>query len=189
MIYESYTWKQDLLKWKRTIQKNNKPELLALDNDKAFAKIEKSIFYSAFVIRKLIDCKDKVSDAVDQYKLEVDAYKTKKKIDLLHWFLDEESHEWKHKQIVAIAGKTICNFLIHSYVFCFDVDDNNSIIGFFLASDLYKDRILYYVKLKSWMAYMDFVWKDDIALIEYAKDINKGDFICIKKVRNSDCRH
>lgn len=40
------------------------------DGYKHFSKTKpmKAIFYSAFIIRKLIDCKGKVSDEVDKYK-------------------------------------------------------------------------------------------------------------------------
>ena len=68
MIYESHPWKQDLLRRRRLIQKYNRAELLSEDDDRAYTVIEKAIFYSAFIIRKLIDCKGKVSDEVDKYK-------------------------------------------------------------------------------------------------------------------------
>ena len=53
---------------RRLIQKYNRAELLSEDDDRAYTVIEKAIFYSAFIIRKLIDCKGKVSDEVDKYK-------------------------------------------------------------------------------------------------------------------------
>ena len=67
MIYESYPWKQDLLRRRRLIQKYNRAELIVENDDRAYTVIEKAIFYSAFIIRKLIDCKGKVSDEVDKY--------------------------------------------------------------------------------------------------------------------------
>ena len=63
-----YAAPQDLLRRRRLIQKYNRAELLAEDDDRAYTVIEKAIFYSAFIIRKLIDCKGKVSDEVDKYK-------------------------------------------------------------------------------------------------------------------------
>ena len=54
MIYESFPWKQDLLQRKRLILKYNHSELLSEENDRAYTVIEKAIFYSAFIIRKLI---------------------------------------------------------------------------------------------------------------------------------------
>ena len=67
MIYESYPWKQDLLRRRRLIQKYNSSELHGKNDERAYTVIEKAIFYSAFIIRKLIDCKGKVSDEVDEY--------------------------------------------------------------------------------------------------------------------------
>ena len=66
MIHESYPWKQDLLRRKRLILKYNCANLLS--DDSAYTVIEKAVFYSAFIIRKLIDCRVKVSDEVDAYK-------------------------------------------------------------------------------------------------------------------------
>ncbi len=55
MIHESYPWKQDLLRRKRLIQKYNNAKMFEQeDSDTAYMIIEKAIFYSAFVIRKLI---------------------------------------------------------------------------------------------------------------------------------------
>lgn len=71
MIHESHAWKEDLLKYRNTLQeynnaiKNRKTFIDTKEN--IFALIEKCIFYSAFVIRKLIECKHKVSEGVDNY--------------------------------------------------------------------------------------------------------------------------
>ena len=117
MIYESYPWKQDLLKRKRLILKYNHAELLSEDNDKAYTVIEKAIFYSAFIIRKLIDCKGKVSDEVDAYQFSLKGIFPKKRIDYMHRWPDENTHDWEHELSYTKNGKEICNWLIHSFVF------------------------------------------------------------------------
>ena len=94
MIYESYPWKQDLLHRKRLIQKYNRAELLGEDDNRAYTVIEKAIFYSAFIIRKLIDCKGKVSDEVDKYKFHLKGIRPIKGIDLMHRWPDDDTHNW-----------------------------------------------------------------------------------------------
>ena len=52
------------------------------------------MFYSAFIIRKLIDCKSKLSDEADKYAIKVKVYKAKKQFDIYNRYIDEDSHEY-----------------------------------------------------------------------------------------------
>ena len=117
MIYESYPWKQDLLRRRRLIKKYNRADLLSEDDDRAYTVIEKAIFYSAFITRKLIDCKGKVSDEVDKYKFHLKGVRPIKEIDLIHRWPDEDTHNWEHEEAYTKSGTDICNWLIHSYIF------------------------------------------------------------------------
>ena len=56
MIFESSPWKQDLRKRKNLIIKYNMADHFEKNDDATYTVIEKAIFYSAFIIRKLIDC-------------------------------------------------------------------------------------------------------------------------------------
>ena len=67
MIFESSPWKCDLLRMKQEIIQYNNSKYFNDDSSDAITIIEQAIFYSAFVISKLIDCKTKVSDKVDTY--------------------------------------------------------------------------------------------------------------------------
>lgn len=50
-----------------------------------------SIFYSAFVIRKIVDCKTKLSDEADCYALKVEIFESKKHFDNMHHWTSEDS--------------------------------------------------------------------------------------------------
>ena len=71
MILESYPWKQDLLRRIALIKKYNSTEFFQKNEERAYTVLEKSIFYSAFIVRKLLDCKSKLSDEADKYSLNV----------------------------------------------------------------------------------------------------------------------
>ena len=111
MIYESFPWKQDLLQRKRLILKYNHSELLSEENDRAYTVIEKAIFYSAFIIRKLIDCKGKVSDEVDAYKFRIKGIRPIKEINLLNRWPDEDNYDWKHETVYTKSGTELCNIV------------------------------------------------------------------------------
>ncbi len=68
MVYESYPWKQDLLRRKRLILNYNTAEHFAKNEDSTYTVLEKAVFYSAFIIRKLIDCRGKLSDDADHMR-------------------------------------------------------------------------------------------------------------------------
>lgn len=183
MIYESYPWKQDLLKRKRLIQKYNRAELLSEDNDRAYTVIEKAVFYSAFIIRKLIDCKVKVSDEVDSYRFTIKGFRPWKNMDLIHRYPDEKTHDWKQKMTYTKSGAEICNWLIHSFIFFFGLDDTNKIDCFYVSSDFDKNKILYRIELKEWIKYMEFVGSDFVVASDMHVDDSKKDYVITRKVR------
>lgn len=177
MIYESYPWKQDLLRYKRLLQKYNHTELLEKDDDRAYTVIEKSIFYSAFIIRKLIDCKCKVSDAVDSYSFRIEKIIPQKPITHLDRSIDNDTHDWEHISMVTIAGKEICNWLIHSVVFSLLVMEEN-VESFVVSSDYDRNKALYRIKIDDWIQYMDFVGTDYVVSLhsEYDEKIQDHKF-------------
>ena len=187
MIYESYPWKQDLLRRKRLIQKYNRADLLSEDSDdRAYTVIEKAVFYSAFIIRKLIDCKVKVSDEVDAYIFTLKGIRPKKDIDLMHRWPDENTHDWDDEKTYTKSGAEICNWLIHSYIFLFCFDENGTIDSFYVSSDYDRNKLLYRVELKDWITYMEFVGSDYIVASDMHVDENKKDYVLTKKEREKN---
>jgi hypothetical protein len=186
MIYESHPWKQDLIDKKLQIQKYNTSKYFNGDNDdQAYTAIEKGIFYSAFIIRKLIDCKCKVSNEVDNYTLSLRAFTPKRQIDLLHRWPDGENFDFNNPQLHIKTGTQVCNWLIHSYVFCLCHDEHGTVDSFLVSSDYDSNKVLYCVDLNDWLDYMDFVGTDDIVVMEmkrceYQKTI---DYTLTKKER------
>ena len=56
MLLESQPWKMDLKRRMQLLLKYNTLENFDQKPDATYTVIEKCIFYSAFIIRKLIDC-------------------------------------------------------------------------------------------------------------------------------------
>lgn len=185
MVYASSPWKQDLLRWKRSFQKYNTVERFKNDHEATYTVLEKAIFYSAFIIRKLIDCHGKLSDEADHYALKIQKVAPRKKVDELHRWLNEETHDWGNPQKVTVKGKDICNWLIHSYIFCLAFGKNEIIDGFFVTSDFDRNKTLYYISICDWMAYISFIGKDKIAAVNLYYDAKINDYIYIRKTRGS----
>ena len=183
MIYESYPWKQDLLRRKNLILKYNTSEYFDENYDRTYTIIEKAIFYSAFIIRKLIDCGGKLSDEADEYSLTAFAIKPLKQIDRLHRWPENDSHDWADQNKLLILGKTLCNSLIHSYLFFIEFNKDNVVESFFVSSDYDKNKILYRVPLYEWIQYINFIASDNITQLETHYSSKHGDYIYMYKKR------
>lgn len=185
MIYESYPWKKDLARRKNLIIKYNTKAQFDKNDEAAYTAIEKGIFYSAFVIRKLIDCKVKLSDAAEKYQLKVKEVKPLKRIDLWHRFPQEDNYDWENAIKKTVQGTTICNSLIHSFVFNIIEDCENDIpvTGFMVSSDFDKNKLLYMVDLNVWFGYIDFIATDSIVSSTMKYDSKSNDYVYKGKKR------
>ncbi len=182
MINESYPWKHDLRRLRKLIIRYNTQDAYIKNSDKAYTIVEKGVFYSAFIIRKLIECKGKLSDEADQYIFRVRGIKPLKQIDALHRWPDGDTHEWEKEQKLTISGKDICNWLIHSYVF-FTVENDKPFDFFCVSSDYDRNRYLYMVSMNDWLDYMDFIATDYVVAINSHYDGSKKDYVYTKKER------
>lgn len=185
MIYESYPWKQDLQRRKRLILKYNTAERFAQNDDSTYTIIEKGIFYSAFIIRKLLDCDGKLSDEADRYVIKAKSIKPLIHIDSLHRWPEEDSHDWDHEKSVTVSGKDVCNWLIHSYLFFTEFEKGGAIINFCVSSDYDRNKTLYKISLQSWLEYIDYIATDDIVGLSSHYDEKADDYIYTRKERGA----
>ena len=134
------------------------------NDDTTYIVIEKAIFYSAFIIRKLIDCDGNLSDEAENYSLEALAVQPFKLVDFLH-------------------RKSVCNWLIHSYMFFVVFNEDNVIYSFSVTSDFDRNKILYGIPLEAWITYMDYVALDDVAGMLSRYDPKANDYAFSRKER------
>lgn len=186
MIYESFPWKQDLYNWMQDIKEYNTADHFVQDEEVTYTVLEKAIFYTAFITRKLIDCKLKLSSAIDQYQIPLTKYKPLKEINYFNRWPEEKSYDWIHPIKEKVNGKDVCNWLIHSYVFFFGHDDNcGPMIGFYVSSDFDRNKALYYIDIDDWLQYIAFVATDDIVKSCSLYNEKKKDYVHMIKKRGS----
>lgn len=182
MVYESYPWKQELLRQKKLIIKYNTHQEWLKSNDRAYTMVEKGIFYSAFIIRKLVDCNGKMSDAADNYTFKVQEIRPLKEINSIRRWTDSDTHEWEKEETLMVLGRDICNWLIHSYIF-FTVENDKPFSCFCVSSDFDRNKYLYMVSLNDWLEYMDFIATDYVIKMDTHYDVHKKDYVYTKKTR------
>ena len=145
--------------------------------------IEKAIFYSAFIIRKLIDCGGKLSDEAENYSLKAFSVQPLKPVDQLHRWPEEDSHDWENEKEIVVAGKNVCNWLIHSYMFFVVFNEDGIIDSFSVTSDFDRNKVLYRIPLDAWMEYMDYIASDDIVGMSSHYDPKANDYVFSRKER------
>lgn len=183
MIFESFPWKQDLRRRKNLIIKYNTAEHFEKNDDTTYTVIEKAIFYSAFIIRKLIDCGGKLSDESENYSLKVCSVQPLKPVDRLHRWPEEDSHDWENEKEVVVTGKNVCNWLIHSYMFFVVFNEDGIIDSFSVTSDFDRNKVLYRIPLDAWMEYIDYIASDDIVGMSSHYDPKADDYVLSRKER------
>lgn len=138
-------------------------------------QVNKYLLYSAAAIRKLIEDEDDARKTIEKtnlpmpelallhYDLPAVEYKFDgDKDDLLHKVIPD-NYKTKGKTI-TIEAKTICNSIIHAYVWNLAYGDKGKgIIGFFAASDYDKEKKLYFIKLSDWVEYIHYCVKNSTA--------------------------
>ena len=185
MIHESYPWKQDLLRRKRLIIKYNTAERYIKNEKTMYTVIEKGIFYSAFIIRKLIDCKTKLSDEADNYSMHIKAIKPLRNIDSMHNWPKFTNYDWESERDVTVAGKNICNWLMHSFVFFVGCQEDGVVMQFYVASDYDRNNVLYKILLADWLKYIDYIATDYIVEINSRYDERIKDYRYNRKKRGT----
>ena len=185
MIYESYPWKKELVKHRKTLTKFSKKKM-AIYKDRSYFKIEKAILFSAFIIRKLIDCPGKVSDDVDNYRLNVQSIPAIERIDVFNRFVDNDTHDWENAVSETVDARKVCNWLIHSFLLkLVENEGGKGIFGFAVSSDYDKSKKLYIIEIKDWIEYIRFVETDNIATLHMKFDERTGDRVYTKKERGN----
>lgn len=184
MIYESYPWKKDLLRQKNLLMIHNAPLNLKKNYDDAYTVVEKAIFYSAFIIRKLIDSGSKLSDEANNYTLTVYGIEPLKPVNQLCRCPEEDTHNWNNEKKISISGKVICNSLIHSYLFFMTFNESSCFESFCVSSDFDRNKMLYRITLDEWLKFIDYIATDDVVRITSHYNNKIRDYVYTRKERN-----
>ena len=176
LIFDSVFWKDELKTNYQGILKYNDIALLNENFEETYNHMEKHIFLSAFIIRKLVESK-KLTDAVDNYEKQIIGFAPLKEITRLNRFEIFENYNLEDSKLYTVKFKNICNWLIHSYVCQLNFDDSDRVIGFYISSDYDRNKIMYNVQLEDWLDYINRVIDDEIAHIEFRYCRKKGNFI------------
>lgn len=154
MIWESYYWKEDLLRISQKLKKRKNQKKWF---DSSFANAEKDIMISSFMIRKLFDS-NKIDKQIESKEIEVIYYESNgKEINWLKSSYPERFFKIETPISKKILIRDICNQIIHSYIFTLILNETNQLNSFWFVSDFNKFKYLIEIKLTEYIELVDFI--------------------------------
>lgn len=173
MIFESKYWKGDILKAAKRL-KNSSTQLDW--SEKNFVRIEKDIFVSFYAIRKLIDCQ-KISDEISISLVSVISYKSLgKPTTRMNWYEFEELYDLKNGKKEKINLRTLCNQIIHSYIFFPSFNRKKIFNGIYITSDNNRNRKLFKVRIAEIISIFEKVGNNYPRVVSFIYDDKKKDY-------------
>lgn len=146
MIWESYHWKEDLLKRADRLSQRSKqkrwPEV-------SLVHVEQNIMMGFYAIRKLTEAR-KVSDRIADQQIRLKAYKwnKKKNVTRMNWHRIDELYDLDKEHRQNRTLRYLCNQFIHSYVFILHFKGNHrGLDGILVSSENERHKYLYLVAI------------------------------------------
>jgi hypothetical protein len=174
MIYESGPWRVELNRQRRSIGTWAKKT----HTRRGYTHIERAIFLSAFVMRKLIENR-KVTDRIRNRVMRCTSYRAFRPLsDRVSRFygvasIDKE-YDLSKAQLVQMSLFDLTSEIMHSYVFEPIANERNEFVDFFINSYRNRDDRLLSVNVIAYCDAIDLVSSDEVQSIRVWKDPTTG---------------
>lgn len=148
MIYESYIWKKELYKNFLLICKFRQ---LLRPSEQSYVNLEKAIMTCAYIMRKLNDAQKippeflKQNISVQKYNIKIDF------VDHMNWHRLNKNYNLENGQNYSNNYQYFINQIIHSFTFINSYDDQDKFDGFFLNTDMNKNKEIYHLPIKKYL--------------------------------------
>lgn len=129
-MYESAPWRTELRKHAVTIR-----DACEWPSEEVPIELERSLFYSAVVLRKLIEDR-KVTDAFSAKALDVISYRSKapEKSSIWRNMPGSVDFDWENPEQILVGIKEICSQIVHFFAFHWFVEDDGVPTGAIICS-------------------------------------------------------
>ncbi len=180
MIYESYPWKRFLCRQSEILCRR---KLQRRWSESSLACVERELFVSAYAVRKLLDSR-KLSDELESTQVGVTRHSWNGRVvDFMSRHDLDECYDLEVGRPVEIGIRTVCNQIVHSFVFVFSFGDDNGLDGFYVASDRSKHTCVYHVAIDEMIRMLDFVMVDEICAARWERNETSGELKVVNKRR------
>lgn len=174
MIWESYLWKVEL-KAHRNILQSAK-----VDSDEdVYFNVEKALFYSAFVVRKLLENK-KLTDAVSGRLIGVDVFNARPdrsnrlSVQAGGFFELGEEFDDIPKNSVQMKLGDVASEIVHSFAMIWVVSEQRNLLGIIISSYKNHKRRAVHVSFESWVSILNEIIADEVTKVVVKVDPSTG---------------
>lgn len=165
MIYESVHWKDPLLETATRLEKLGTSKRMT---GRRLVQVEKDVMLGCCSIRKLCEAEGAVSDPVRSQRFSLAAHRNVEPVNYLNKHRFDELYVFEGAaQPVELDLISVCNQVVHSYVFAPYVQDAGGLGSIFVSSDRHKDKYLYNVTLAQLLAIFRSVGADYPSSIQW----------------------
>jgi hypothetical protein len=160
LIWESSYWKQELLHIAERMRKRAGQRRWT---DRSFFLLEKDVLSAFFGVRKLIEAKTKLPDAVAESRVGVLRFPSlEKNTTLRNRHRVNELFNFDRGTEESMALEKLCNQFIHSYVLEFSFDEDKNFEGILACSDRKRNRELYLLHVEELIRILEDVGTSDV---------------------------
>jgi len=178
MIWESLYWKSDLIKDADVLNRWSKKK----HSNRQYVLLEKKIFITAYSVRKLLEA-EKIGSDFPMWNLGITKFlkKTKDKIDHMNNHDIDRSYDVDQPIQDSISIASLCNTLIHSYIFLLKENEAGEVISFLFTSDKTKELYIYEMDLEKFTNLLKWIGHSDVIESHQTRDPNEPSGFKIKR--------
>ncbi len=159
MIDESYYWKTDLLKQGLALKRRIAQKRW---NDTSLARCEQSVMIGFYSVRKLIDSRKLTNKIADRH-FQLRSYPPSgKTITWLNNHKIDELYHMDRPKPKTITLRSLCNQLIHSYVFSLVFEEEGHFGAILVASEYERSKALIEIPASTIIEVFEAVGNDDV---------------------------
>jgi len=178
MIWESGYWKSDLIKDADILNKWSKKK----PSNRQYVLFEKKIFIAAFAIRKLLEA-EKIGSDFPMWTFGVSKFlkKTKDPIDYMNSHKIDRFYELDREVKDSLSIPSLCNKIIHSYIFSLKMNESEEAVSFLFTSDETKEECIYEMNLEKFTNLLKWIGYSDVIKSRQIRDPNEPSGFKIKR--------
>ncbi|EPG72749.1 hypothetical protein LEP1GSC058_0848 [Leptospira fainei serovar Hurstbridge str. BUT 6] len=179
-MIESKYWKEDLKILVKDLSPKRNPKRIS---GKALAVMEKRIVICFLIIRKLMEAKSKLTQAIYKYKDIITYYPVKAdaRITKLNDIFLERHYDLDSPREKKVDIRFICNQLIHNEIFFLVRDENRNYYNVLVCSEYEQRKALYEISIETISKILLVVADNKQESIIYTFDDRLGDYVISSK--------
>ena len=184
MIWDSRYWKTDLLKYARDLRRRRTQRRWS---DSSFARIERNVMLGFYAIRKLIDA-HKLSTHLVEQLISFSCFPSKgTRVTLFNSSCVDKHYDFGKKAELKKDLVFVCNQVIHSFVFEFEILAKGSLAGILVSSDRERCKRLFRIPVGEVIRIFERTGNDYPHSMAAEFCEKRGDYVVSQQGRTAGC--